>query len=150
MADLLQLCTVRLSGRCAPPGLKARPYGAGTRAHKAGIGPDPSKRDRTEQQRPWLRSYLPPQSVKSNPAASAAAHCYPLQLRATARPGSTQPTMSSSPQLQPADPDPPPAHSLPQAQAQAQEFRNSAPKPVPGQPGKWSLPLPSRVSLAST
>ena len=136
-----QFRALRLPGGCAPPGSSARPCRAGT--HKApeqgptlekGKGPGSKGRGFA------LTCHRPtPQSAKSNPAASAAAHCHPLQLGAPARPGSNQPTMPHSPQLQAPDPDPPPAHPFPQAQAHA--GRSSAPGLVPGQPGKWSLHL---------
>lgn len=110
--------------------------------HKAPrTGPGPRKRDRTEEQRPRLRAYLPPaDSPISQIEPATSAHCHPLQLSAPGRFGSTQPTMARRPQSQPADPDPPPAPPRAQAQAQLQAFRRSAPGFVAGPPGTCSLP----------
>lgn len=78
-----------------------------------------------------------PQSAKSNPAASAAAHCHPPARRP---PALLNPTNHGPPPTGPAcRPTHPPAHPCPQAQAQ--EFEAPPPVFVPMQPGKWSLRL---------
>lgn len=137
-----QLHASGLPGGCVPSGSRARPCRAGTRAHKAREqGPTLLKATglgRKGRSFALTCRWPIPQSAKSNPAASAAAHCHPLQL-GVHRPCSIQPTMAHRPQVQPADPDPPPAHPCPQAQAR--EFRSPAPEFVPMQPGKWSLRL---------
>ena len=129
-----RVCSVRFEGTT----VQSRNSGS----QGPGTGPDPIKSNRTGQKKGRsfaLTCRRPiPQSAKSSSAASAAAHCHPLQL-GVHRPGSTQPTMARRPQVQPADPDPPPAHPSPQAQAQA--FRSPAPELVPMQPGKRSLRL---------